>query len=157
MKLQTIELKTAEIVEENGEFVRKFSESKKYPLFLTNHAIKKGYEQGILDTSLYSDLVKVHQSSKIKQSDEEQAVGVINELDHQKMIAVIYLAFCGANKSQMTLDEFLEQYHLTQQETITTYLGLIGELFTGTDNAFVKALERDTKKDKKKRASNSKK
>lgn len=59
MKIQKVELKEIEIVTVDGEFETRFVNEKIHPAFLTNAAVKKGYDTGLLESSLFEDLLKI--------------------------------------------------------------------------------------------------
>lgn len=154
MKIQKITLKEVEVVEINGEYEKRFINEKTYPAFLTNAAIKKGNDEGLLDSSLFTDLLKMRDLNKLfskpgADEDEEKESVALNSFDEGKMINVVYLAFAGANrKSELTYEEFIDRYHYTLSDTLKLYVGLITDLITG-DNAFAKGLEKSAKKEKK--------
>ncbi|MFE3576903.1 hypothetical protein [Lysinibacillus sp. NPDC059133] len=151
MKIQKVELKEVEVVEVDGEFEKRFVNTKVYPAFLTNAAVKKGYDTGLLESSLFEDLLKIKGlETLIIQSDEEASLELLNAFDEQKLIAVIYLAATGANKNLgLSFDEFLEKYHYPLTDTIQLYANLIVGLLNES-NEFAKALHKQSKKSKKK-------
>ncbi|EON71870.1 hypothetical protein [Lysinibacillus sphaericus] len=65
MKIQKFELKEVEIVTVDGEFEKRFVNEKVHPAFLTNAAVKKGYDTGLLESSLFEDLLKIKVSEII--------------------------------------------------------------------------------------------
>lgn len=150
MKIQKVELKEVEVVEVDGEFEKRFVNTKVYPAFLTNAAVKKGYDIGLLESSLFEDLLKIKGlETLIIQSDEEASLELLNAFDEQKLIAVIYLAAIGANKNLgLSFDEFLEKYHYPLTDTIKLYANLIVGLLNES-NEFAKALHKQTKNSKK--------
>ncbi|MEY9972264.1 hypothetical protein ABH966_002638 [Lysinibacillus sp. RC46] len=151
MKIQKVELKEVEVVEVDGEFEKRFVNTKVHPAFLTNAAVKKGYDTGLLESSLFEDLLKIKGlETLITQSDEEASLELLNAFDEQKLIAVIYLAAIGANKNLgLSFDEFLEKYHYSLTDTIQLYANLIVGLMSES-NEFAKVLHKQTKKSKKK-------
>lgn len=144
MKIQKLTLKEVEVIEVDGEFEKRFINAKTYPIFLTNWALKKGFEEGLLESSLVSSLAKL-----MPYMQSENKEGMLEHLDEQNMIRVIYLAFIGANrKVEMSYDEFLDKYHLDFIETTTLYVKLISDTIS-KENSFAKSLEQSTKKEKK--------
>lgn len=154
MKIQKVELKEVEIVEVEGEFEKRFVNTKVHPAFLTNASVKKGYDTGLLESSLFEDLLKIKGLevliSQSDEEDEETALELLNAFDEQKLISVIYLATIGANKNLgLSFDEFLEKYHYPLTDTIQLYANLIVGLLSES-NEFAQALNKQTKKSKKK-------
>lgn len=149
--VQTIELKEIQFVEVNGEFEQVFGDAKKYPAFLTNAAVKKGFDMGIIESSLFEDLLKLKGLESLVSSDkEEDATKLLGAFDEQKLIAVIYLGVLGANKNlNMSFDEFLELYHYELPETLQIYANLIAGMVSKSNN-FATALQKQAKKNKKK-------
>jgi len=113
--------------------------------------VKKGYDTGLLESSLFEDLLKIKGlETLITQADEEASLELLNAFDEQKLIAVIYLAAIGANKNiGLSFDEFLEKYHYPLTDTIKLYANLIVGLLNES-NEFAKALHKQTKNSKKK-------
>lgn len=144
-----VELKEIEIVEAENGFEQRFINIKKYPAFLTNASIKKGYDLGLLESSLFEDLLKLKSLETVinaAKADEEQALEIMGAFDEQKLISLIYLAVIGANrKLDLSFDEFLELYHLSFAETIQLYANLIMSFVSGP-NEFAKALGKKVKK-----------
>ena len=151
MQIQKVELKEVEVKEVNGEFEKTFINVKVHPAFLTNAAVKKGFDMGLLESSLFEDLLKLKGlETLVSQSNEEDSMKLLNAFDEQKLIAVIYLAVLGANKNiGLSFDEFLEMYHLPLTETVQLYANLIVGLVSDS-NEFAQALQKQTKKPKKK-------
>ncbi|KYG90017.1 hypothetical protein A0U40_09850 [[Bacillus] sp. KCTC 13219] len=150
MRIETVELSEVEFVEVNGGWEKKVINTKRHPAFLTNAAIKRGYDMGILESSLFEDLLKIkglETLSKEQNEDEEkQASEFMKVLDEQKMQSVIYLGVIGANKNLgLTFDEFLELYHAPLTTTTKIYANLIVGLLAG-NNEFATALQKETKK-----------
>lgn len=155
MKIQKVELKEVEAVEVDGEFERQFTNVKVHPAFLTNAAVKRGYDTGLLESSLWEDLLKIkgleHLVSNSNEDDEESALQLMNAFDEQKLIGVVYLGVIGANKNLgYSFDEFLERYHNSLTETIQIYANLITDLLASSPNDFAKELSKEAKKNKKK-------
>jgi hypothetical protein len=149
LKIQKVTLKDMEIKEVNGEYERHFSNQKTYPAFLTNYALKKGKELGLLESSLFSDLLKLQGLEKLTNANENADIdpAVFDNLDETKMIQMVYLAFTGANpKVQLSLDEFVQKYHYSLDETMELYMNLIMDLMSKDPNAFAAALQKSTNK-----------
>ncbi len=151
MKVQKVTLKEFEIVEADGEFEKRFINSKNYPAFLTNASVKRGFDTGLIETSLWEDLLKIMGlQSVIEKNDEESTLQLMNMFDEQKLIAVVYLGVLGANKNlDLTFDSFIEKYHYELAETIEIYANLITNLVTQDPNQFAKGLQQSTKSEKK--------
>ncbi|WP_107838387.1 hypothetical protein [Metasolibacillus meyeri] len=152
MKIETVELSEVEFVEVDGGWEKKVVSTKRHPAFLTNAAIKRGYDMGILESSLFEDLLKIKgleilSKEQIEGVDEEkQASEFMEVLDEQRMQSVIYLGVLGANKNLgLTFDEFLELYHYQLTDTTKIYANLIVGLLAG-NNEFATALQKETKK-----------
>lgn len=152
MKVQKVTLKEFEVVEVDGEYEQRFINSKNYPAFLTNASVKRGYETGLIESSLWEDLLKIMGlQSVIDNNDEESIMQLMGVFDEQKLIAVIYLGVVGANKSvDLTFDDFLEKYHYDLAETIELYANLITDLVAKDPNQFAKGLQQSTAKGEKK-------
>ena len=151
MKVQKVTLKEFEIVEVDGEFEKRFINEKNYPAFLTNASVKRGFDTGLIETSLWEDLLKIMGlQSVIEKNDEESVMKLMNMFDEQKLIAVVYLGVLGANKNfDLTFDSFLEKYHYDLAETIELYASLITSLVSVDPNQFAKGLQQSTKSEKK--------
>lgn len=153
MKVQKVELKELGFVEVDGEFVQQFTNQKVYPAFLTNAAIKRGHDMGMIETSLWEDLLKIKGlETVVDATDEEAALQAMNTFDEQRLIGVVYLSVIGANR-QLTysFEEFLERYHYSFEETIQLYANLLVNMISSSPNEFSKELTKATKKNKKKR------
>jgi len=154
-KIYSIELKEVEIlpVEGSEEFVEVVKKQRKYPVFLTNFSLSRGRDMGILKTSLMSDLllIKNKTDNSNGKTEEDVATDVIADIEESKMLDVIYLAFVGANpKSNMTKDEFLQQYHADYTEKLMLYFNIIAAAVSADPNAFSKSLEKSTATSEKK-------
>ena len=151
MKVEKVTLKEFEIVEVNGEFEKRFINEKKYPAFLTNASVKRGFDTGLIETSLWEDLMKIMGlQSVLEKNDDESTMKLMNMFDEQKLIAVVYLGVLGANRNvDLTFDEFLEKYHYDLAETIELYANLITSLVSKDPNQFAKGLQQSTKTEKK--------
>lgn len=160
MKLQMIQLadKTIKIEGDTPEIVKE--NVRKKPLYLTNRAIKKGYDTGILASSLYTSLLSVYNDKAlhdIKNMTEVQkeaaSVAILDKINMSEVYAVVYLAYIGANKDDdMDMDSFLDAIDVTDMELITIYFALLQSLLaTSNKDAFVKKLKQNTATSKKKR------
>ncbi|MGM7637573.1 hypothetical protein [Bacillus sp. Hm123] len=161
-KIHVIELRETEFVQIEGteEFTEVTKRKQKYPVYLTNYALSRGHDLGILKTSLITDLLKIKSGlndleEKKKQSGKEnkeaEAEAVISNLDENKMMDVIYLAFLGANPN-VSIDkyEFLKQYHAQYQDKVMLYFNIIATAVDADPNAFAKSLEKSTASSEKK-------
>lgn len=157
MKIHKLTLKESEIREVNGEYEEVFFNEKTYPIYLSNYALKKGKEMGLIESSLFTDLLKMY--SMKSATDEEGNVNpesidpsALASLDETKAQKVIYLAFLGGNKKiEMTFDEFLELYHYTVVETLELYMELIVGLIDDEPNKFAQGLQKSEGKSKDKK------
>ena len=151
MKVEKVTLKEFEIVEVNGEFEKRFINEKNYPAFLTNASVKRGFDTGLIETSLWEDLMKIMGlQSILEKNDDESTMKLMNMFDEQKLIAVVYLGVIGANKNvDLTFDDFLEKYHYDLAETIELYANLITSLVSKDPNQFAKSLQQSTRSEKK--------
>ena len=151
MKVQKVTLKEFEIVEVDGEFEKRFINEKNYPAFLTNASVKRGFESGLIESSLWEDLLKIRGlQSVVEREDEESSLQIMNMFDEQKLIAVVFLGVLGANKNlDLTFDSFVEKYHYDLAETIELYANLITNLVSQDPNQFAKGLQQSTKNEKK--------
>lgn len=159
MKIHKLILKESEIREVDGEYEEVFFNEKTYPVYLSNYALKKGKEMGLIESSLFTDLIKIYRMRSA--ADEEGNINpeaidpsTLASLDETKAQKVIYLAFLGGSKKiKMTFDEFLELYHYTIVETLELYMELIVGLIDDNPNVFADGLKKSTAKntDKKKR------
>lgn len=151
MKVRKVTLKDVEIREVNGEFEKVFANEKTYPVFLTNYALKKGKELGLIESSLFSNLLKMQglealAGGQVKDLDPS----IFDQIDETKMQQVIYLAFIGANKNtDLSFDEFLEKYHDPIDETMELYMNLIADLVSTDPNQFAKGLQQSASKSRK--------
>jgi len=151
MKVQKVTLKEFEIVEVDGEFEKRFINEKNYPAFLTNASVKRGYDTGLIESSLWEDLLKINGLKNVlDKDDEDSALQLMGMFDEQKLIAIIYLGFIGANKkADLTFEDFVEKYHNDLAQTIELYANLITDLVTKDPNQFAKSLQQSTKSEKK--------
>jgi hypothetical protein len=151
MKIQKVVLKEAVVFEENGEYKRVFQNEKAYPAFLSNASLRYGKQTGLLESSLISEVIKMQglQKALDNQSSEFDA-NAAQSIDETNMLQIIYLAVRGANKNlDMTIDEFLERYHASFEETIELYSNLIMDVMSSNPNAFAKGLKDSTSSGRK--------
>lgn len=147
MKIRKITLKDVTYVEKGDEFEPVFTNEKNYPAFLTNYALKKGKDRGIIESSLFSDLLHV---SSVENTDENVDPSIFENISESKMLDIIYLAFTGANKNtELSMDEFLEKYHAPLEETIELYMNLIMDAVSSDPNQFANELKKSTSKSRK--------
>lgn len=154
MKVRKVTLKDVEVREVNGEFEKVFINEKTYPVFLTNYALKKGKELGLIESSLFSSLLKMKGLEDLTDMENDGFKNIdpdlFDQIDETKMQQVIYLAFIGANKNtDLTFDEFLEKYHDPVDETMELYMNLIFDLVASDPNQFAKGLQQSTSKSRK--------
>jgi len=149
-KIYSIELKEVEIVSTNDEEFIEIEKNKRvYPVFLTNYALSKGYDMGILKSTLITDLVNIERNMKktVEDSKEEQAGAILENIDEKKMLDVIFLAFVGANpRVAISQDEFLQQYHATFTEKVKLYFNIIASAVEADPNAFAEGLKKSQAK-----------
>lgn len=153
MKIQKVVLKEIEVVEVNGEFEKRFINEKAYPAFLTNASVKRGFEEGLIQSSLWEDLLAMKGLEQALEKEEgNNAVESLATINDQKFIGVIYLGVLGANKNlTLTFDEFLEKYHEPMEKTIELYVNLLTSLISQDTNQFAQSFNTAAKRNKKKR------
>lgn len=153
MKIQKVVLKEVEVVEVNGEFEKRFINEKAYPAFLTNASVKRGFDEGLIQSSLWEDLLALKGLEQaVNNKNDNDAAKSMSLLDDQKFIAVIYLGVLGANrKLTITFDEFLDQYHEPLERTIEIYVNLLTSMVSADTNQFAKNFNDAAKRNKKKR------
>lgn len=150
-KIETVVLKDIEVVEVDGEFETRYVNERKHPAFLTNAALKKGKQDGYIETSLFSELAKLSFLENTTDSDGNLDVGGLVNFDEDKILRVIYLGLIGANKKfEYSYDEFLEKYHEGLEDSLMLYANLISSLVSKDPNRFAKEFEKATDKTKKK-------
>jgi hypothetical protein len=151
MKVRKVTLKDVEVREVNGEFERVFVNEKTYPVFLTNYALKKGKELGLIESSLFTSLLKMQGLEALAGGQAKDLdPSIFDQIDETKMQQVIYLAFIGANKNtDLSFDEFLQKYHDPIEKTMELYMNLIVDLMSTDPNQFAKGLQKSTNKSTK--------
>lgn len=149
-KIELIEIKDMEVVQnEQGEFIQVYKNSKKIPCIITNHAMKKAKDLGLINSSLLADILKLH---KLEDAtvDGEVNVEAFEHLDELSMQKTIYIGCIGANKNLgLDFDEFLEKFHYTTMETIEAYMKIIEPTLSNDPNLFAEALRKSTSTEKK--------
>lgn len=146
MKIRKITLKDVEYKEIEDGFEPVFTNEKNYPAFLTNYALKKGKENGLIKSSLFSDLLQFSNVEKEGEVDPS----IFENISEAQMLQTIYLAFVGANKStELTIDDFLEKYHAPLDETIELYMNLIMDAVSSDPNKFADELKKSTSTSRK--------
>lgn len=151
-KIHVIELKETEFVQVEGteDFTEVVRNKKKYPVYLTNYALSRGYDIGILKTSIIQDMLSIKNDLDDSKAAEDNAEALLNNIDENKMHDVIYLAFIGANpKENITKEEFLQQYHDSYTEKVQLYFNIITAAVDADPNAFAKGLENSMAKPNK--------
>jgi len=165
MLIQTIKLHEILIEEINGVYEATEKNHEVCPAMLTNYAIEQGHRQGLIKSSLVSDLFALYGSYKDHGGNMAQAEsgairdipeGMVSEmgslLDETKMTAVIYMGCIGANKAfKYSYDEFLERYHADVSEKMQTYVNLISGLSVNDKNAFAAEFRNKTQDSKSKK------
>lgn len=151
MKVRKVTLKDVEVREVNGEFEKVFVNEKTYPVFLTNYALKKGKELGLIESSLFTSLLKMQGLEALAEKRmDDLDPAIFDQIDETKMQQVIYLAFIGANKNtDLSFDEFLQKYHDPIETTMELYMNLIVDLMATDPNQFAKGLQQSMNKSRK--------
>lgn len=145
-KIHTVVLKELEFVEIEGEYQELYKNAKKYPLYLTNHALRRGRDLGLIESSMMSDVIEMEKGFKGKEQ-EAAAKDTIADLSEEKMQNVIYLAFLGANpRTEYSIHEFLERYHEDYVSTVKLYFEVLKSSISDGENKFATGLKKATKK-----------
>lgn len=151
MAIEKITLKEMEVREVNGEYEQHFYNEKTYPIFLTNYALKKGKEMGLIETSLFSELAKMGAMQGAVDENGEMDVTALESLDQDKILNMIYLALITSNRNiDLTYNDFLERFHYAMEDYIELYANLITGLVSADPNQFAGEFKRATDKTKKK-------
>lgn len=149
-KIQVIELKDMRIVKEGEEYKQVFENEEILPCFLTNSAVKKGKDMGLLFSSLVADMMKLHGFANAE--FDSLPPELLENLDETEMQKVIYLGILGANKSrELTFDQFLDKFHYTFEDVLEIYMDIMQSLISSDPNAFAKGLKKSTKASGKKK------
>ncbi|WP_130068712.1 hypothetical protein [Bacillus albus] len=144
MKIQTVTLKDVGVQQVEGTYQKVYTNIKTYPAFLTNYAMKKGKELGILESSLFRDVLQFQALGGLETSEEINPE-VLEQVDETNMHKVIYIAFTGANPDKkMSFDDFLRRYHEPLQTTMELYMNLVVDLIDQNPNRFAQALQKST-------------
>lgn len=142
MKVQKITLKEVEFVEVEGEYEKRFINKQNYPAFLTNYALKKGQEEGLITSSIIADIVKFQALDGLRNEDNED-LSALEQIDQTSIHKVIYMAFKGANpKEKLTFDDFLQKYHDSLAESMELYTKLVVDVISQDPNQFATALKK---------------
>nr|BDD47232.1 hypothetical protein 6 [Bacillaceae bacterium] len=154
MKIQTITLKEFEVIEVNGQFEKRITNSMRYPACLTNKSLQLGKDLGLLQSSKIVSLLGFDEvdSNLIDQDKEQAAKEVLNDFDILRYVKVIYLSLIGFNKNlELTYEDFLEMYDESTEKTMDLFSKLIESYMSSdTSNNFAKGLQQSTKKKSKK-------
>lgn len=149
-KIQVIELKDMRIVKEGEEYKQVFENKEILPCFLTNSAVKKGKDMGLLFSSLVADMMKLQGFANIE--SDSIPPELFESVDETEMQKVIYLGILGANKSrELTFDQFLEKFHYTFEDVLEIYMDIMQSLISSDPNSFAKGLKKSTKTSEKKK------
>lgn len=133
-KVNLYELKT-ELVD--GEFVLTKEKEQTVPLMITNRALNYAHQNGIIESSLISDLVVLSNMG-------EDMTG----LEDMKILQTIYVAYIGGQfmlgrkEPEYSFDEFAERLQVSSMEQVVIYQ----KVLIGKENDFVKEIEKSTAK-----------
>lgn len=145
-KIEVITLKEREFLETEEGYVEAFKNEKKYPVFLTNYALRKGYDLGLIKSTLIADLLKIS-TVEDGATEKEQGQSALETFDERKILNVIYLAFLGANRnSNLDVDDFTDRYHASYTDQLELYINLIKGAIENSTNSFAKGLEKSTQR-----------
>ncbi|MBW3492071.1 hypothetical protein [Bacillus sp. FDAARGOS_1420] len=144
MKVQKVTLKDEEFVKVNGEYEQRFVNDQDYPAFLTNYALKKGQEEGLIHSSIIADIVKFQALDGLRKEDNKD-LSALEQIDQTSIHKVVYMAFKGANpKEKLTFDDFLKKYHDSLAESMQLYTQLVVDVISQDPNQFAIALQKST-------------
>ncbi|WJE51154.1 hypothetical protein QRE66_17800 [Bacillus cereus] len=144
MKIQKVTLKDIEFVKVDGEYEQRFVNEQEYPAFLTNYALKKGKEQGLIESSVISDLLKF-QALEGMDKGKNTDLAALEKIDQTNIHKVIYMAFKGANpKGDLSFDEFLRKYHDSLAESMELYAKLVVDVISQDQNKFAAEFQKNT-------------
>ena len=151
--IQTVELVVKEVVEIDGEYKEIEKDKKRVPCVISNYALKRGKDSGLLEGSLIADLM---QMENIDSKDEEKKIKAFQKIDQVEMAKLIYLGCIGANRKfadNYSFDDFLEVLHYDFGELMEIYYNLLqGIMPEDKENGFAKGLKKSTAKKKTKQA-----
>ncbi|WLR44481.1 hypothetical protein LC087_19460 (plasmid) [Bacillus carboniphilus] len=146
MKIQKVTLKDAVTQETSDGFEIIYKNEKTFPCFITNYALKRGRETGLIESSLLSDLVRLQGIERLSTNKNVNPNDV--DIDENKILATIYLGFLGGNpNTNYSFDDFLERYHDTYESSLNLYFNLITSQFG--KNKFVEGFEKSTDRSRK--------
>ncbi|MBC6973045.1 hypothetical protein H9I32_11855 [Bacillus sp. Xin] len=144
MKIQKVTLKDIEFVKVDGEYEQRFVNEQEYPAFLTNYALKKGKEEGLIESSIISDLLKFQALEGIDKGNSSD-LSAFEKIDQTSIQRIIYLAFKGANpKTDLSFDEFLRKYHDSLAESMELYAKLVVDVISQDPNKFAAEFQKNT-------------
>ncbi|MED2797369.1 hypothetical protein P4244_07135 [Bacillus thuringiensis] len=144
MKVQKITLKEVGFVEVEGEYEQRFINKQNYPAFLTNYALKKGQEEGLITSSIIADIVKFQALDGLR-NEGNKDLSALEQIDQTSIHKVIYMSFKGANpKEKLTFDDFLQKYHDSLAESMELYTKLVVDVISQDPNQFAAALKKST-------------
>ncbi|EKS8373083.1 hypothetical protein QC456_005593 [Bacillus cereus] len=144
MKVQKITLKEVEFVEVEGEYEKRFINKQNYPAFLTNYALKKGQEEGLITSSIIADIVKFQALDGLR-NEGNKDLSALEQIDQTSIHKVIYMSFKGANpKEKLIFDDFLQKYHDSLAESMELYTKLVVDIISQDPNQFAAALKKST-------------
>ncbi|EKS8371209.1 hypothetical protein [Bacillus thuringiensis] len=147
MKVQKITLKDVEFVKVDGEYEQRFVNEQDYPAFLTNYALKKGQEEGLIRSSILADIVKFQALEGVGKGGEDD-ISALEQIDQTSIHQVIYLAFKGANpKEKVTFDDFLQKYQDSFAESLQLYTKLVVDVISQDPNQFAAGFQKSTKRE----------
>lgn len=138
MKLEKINLSILEVEFKDDDFEMVEKEKETVPVVLTNRALNYAHENGIIESSLISDLIGLS-----NMGDENMEM-----LEDIKILKTIYTGYIGGQfllgkiEPDHTFEQFTERYHTHPMEQVQIYQ----KLLIGKDNNFVKEIEKSTKK-----------
>ncbi|MBD5799995.1 hypothetical protein COM13_09145 [Bacillus pseudomycoides] len=153
MNVEIVKLHEVETVQlENGQFQRVTKNQQTVPCYITNYAVKKGKDLGLLEESLLQSLFKLKGLVNVDPNKLDSIDGTaLQGIDEVELQKIIYLGCVGANKNfPYDFDAFLERFHYSFDETVRLYAKLISGVTTGQQNGFAKGLNKSTKTGKKK-------
>lgn len=153
MNVEIVKLHEVETVQlENGQFQRVTKNQQTVPCYITNYAVKKGKDLGLLEESLLQSLFKLKGLVNVDPNKLDSIDGTaLQGIDEVELQKIIYLGCVGANKNfPYDFDAFLERFHYSFDEAVRLYAKLISGVTTGQQNGFAKGLNKSTKTGKKK-------
>ncbi|MGM9925166.1 MAG: hypothetical protein ACI35R_13055 [Bacillus sp. (in: firmicutes)] len=151
--IQKVTLKDMKVVEIEGEFHQVYENEEVLPCVLTNYALKKGEEEGLISASIISSLIDLMPGGKLENIEGENIDSdVVKNMDTTNMQKTIYLGCLGARPGlQMDFDTFLQRYHASFDEVVETYMNIIMAALQSSNSSLAKGLAKSTKKEAKKK------